>query len=161
MQIDQLNTIATFFGALVALIIFINWKKQKGSEVISNEAKEAFHLIKSIHNQKNVVLEDMLKMAVENQEPLVPNDFDKTRFETFKDLNIEIIKKLDLIAFENKDQETLTTIENYTNSYKNFGIVYVRPTTTKNVLELHALYNDNIDGLKIELYKYILFKKTI
>jgi hypothetical protein len=161
MQIDQLNTIATFFGALVALIIFINWKKQKGSEVISNEAKEAFHLITSIPNQKNLVLEDMLKMAVENQEPLVPIDFDKARFEIFRDLNLEIIKKLDLIAFENKDQETLTIIENYTNSYKNFGILYVRPTTTKNVLELHTFYNDNIDCLKIELYKYILFKKTI
>ena len=102
MQIDQLNTIATFFGALVALIIFINWKKQKGSEVISNEAKKAFHLIKNIYNQKNLVLEDMLKMAVENQEPLTPNDFDKARFEIFRDLNVEIIKNLDLIAFEKK-----------------------------------------------------------
>jgi hypothetical protein len=46
MQIDQLNTIATFFATLVALIIFINWKKQKGSEVISNEAKETFYLVK-------------------------------------------------------------------------------------------------------------------
>jgi hypothetical protein len=161
MQIDQLNTIATFFGTIVALIIFINWKKQKGSEVISNEAKKAFHLIKNISNQKNLVLEDMLKMAVENQEPLTPNDFDKARFEIFRDLNVEIIKNLDLIAFENKDQETLTIIENYTNSYKNFGILYVRPTTTEKVLELHTFYNDNIDCLKIELYKYILFKKTI
>lgn len=103
----------------------------------------------------------MLKMAVENQEPLTPNDFDKARFEIFRDLNVEIIKNLDLIAFENKDQETLTIIENYTNSYKNFGILYIHPTTTEKVLELHTFYNDNIDCLKIELYKYILFKKTI
>lgn len=161
MQIDQLNTIATFFTTLVALIIFINWKKQKGSEVISNEAKETFYLVKSLPQQPSIVLEDILKMAIENSSPNVPNDFDKARFEMFRDLNIEIIKKLDLIAFNNEDQETLAIIENYTNSYKNFDILYSRPTTTKNILELHTLYKDNMDCLKIELYKYILYKKTI
>lgn len=161
MQIEQLNTVATFLGVFAALIIFINWKKQKGSEVISNEAKEAFHLIKNLPNQRNFVLEDMLKMAVENQEPLVPNDFDKARFEMFRDLNVEIIKKLDLIAFENKDRKTLAIIENYANSYENFGILYTRPTTTTKILELHTLYKDNLDFLKMELYKYILYKKTI
>jgi len=161
MQIDQLNTIATFFATLVALIIFINWKKQKGSEVISNEAKETFYLVKSLPQQTSIVLEDMLKMAIENASPNVPNDFDKARFERFRDLNVETIKKLDLIAFDNKDQETLAIIKNYMNSYKNFGILYARPTTTKNMLELHTLYKDNIDCLKTELYKYILYKKTI
>lgn len=161
MQIDQLNTIATFFATLVALIIFINWKKQKGSEVISNEAKETFYLVKSLPQQTSIVLEDMLKMAIENASPNVPNDFDKARFERFRDLNVETIKKLNLIAFDNKDQETLAIIENYTNSYKNFGILYSRPTTTKNILELHTLYKGNMDCLKIELYKYTLYKKTI
>ncbi|WP_228146839.1 hypothetical protein [Acinetobacter sp. ANC 4470] len=161
MQIEQLNTIATFFGALVALIIFINWKKQKGSEVISNEAKEAFHLVKSLPHQTNIILENMLKMAIENATPNVPNDFEKYRFENFKDLNVEIIKKLDLITFNNKDRKTLTIIENYMNSYKNFGILYFRPTTTKIVLELHTRYKDDLNCLKTELYKYILYKKTI
>ncbi|WP_277560460.1 hypothetical protein [Acinetobacter beijerinckii] len=161
MQIEQLNTIATFFGVLTALIIFKNWKKQKGSEVISNEAKEAFHLIKSLPNQKNTVLEDMLKMAIENQEPLVPNDFDKSRFENYMKSNVEIIKKLDLIAFENKDKKTLNIIKKYTDSYKNFATLYYRPTTTKKVLELHTQYDESLTSLKIELYKYILYKKTI
>jgi hypothetical protein len=67
-------------------------------------------------------------MAIENASPNVPNDVDKARFERFRDLNVETIKKLDLIAFDNKDQETLAIIENYTNSYKNFGILYSRPT---------------------------------
>jgi hypothetical protein len=40
MTLDQLSICATFFGALVALIIFNQWRKQKGSEVIANEATE-------------------------------------------------------------------------------------------------------------------------
>ncbi|MFW1690126.1 hypothetical protein ACG9H2_09150 [Acinetobacter ursingii] len=161
MQIEQLNTIATFFGVLVALIIFKNWKKQKGSEVISNEAKEVFHLIKSLTNQKNTVLEDMLKMAIENQESLVPNDFDKSRFENYRKSNVEIIKILNLIAFDNKDKKTQNIINKYTDSYKNFALLYYRPTTTKKILELHTQYDESLTSLKTELYKYILYKKTI
>ncbi|RSC80907.1 hypothetical protein [Acinetobacter haemolyticus] len=75
--------------------------------------------------------------------------------------NVEIIKKLDLIAFDNKDKKTLNIIKKYTDSYKNFAILYYRPTTTKKVLELHTQYDESLTSLKKELYKYILYKKTI
>lgn len=48
MSLEQLSISATFFGAIVALIIFRQWKSQKGSEVIANEAKTIVYKIKKL-----------------------------------------------------------------------------------------------------------------
>lgn len=48
MSLEQLSICATFFGALTALIIFNQWRMQKGSEVIANEAKTVIYNLKKI-----------------------------------------------------------------------------------------------------------------
>lgn len=56
MSLEQLSICATFFGALTALIIFNQWRMQKGSEVIANEAKTVIYNLKKLsryYNQNN------------------------------------------------------------------------------------------------------------
>ncbi len=68
---DLIGVLGTLIGAFVALHIFNQWKKQKGSEVISIESREIFNLIEKIPSKLNIVLEDMMAMSIENK---VPND---------------------------------------------------------------------------------------
>lgn len=160
MELEQLNIIATFFGALVALIIFNQWKNQKGSEVVSNEAKEIFNLVEKIPSRKNIVLEDMMKMSIHNN---VPNDFDKERFASFRDINIDIIKRLQLIKFKNKNQTTLKIINDFEVSYSDFAKLYHRSKTIelKELFENKGKYEKSCTKLKNDMYEYSLYIKTI
>lgn len=62
----------------------------------------------------NIVLEDMLKMAIDNK---VPNDFDAKNFKDFMKINIEIIERLELIKFKNKNKSTLRLICDFDSAY--------------------------------------------
>lgn len=160
MELEQLNIIATFFGALVALIIFNQWKNQKGSEVISNEAKEIFNLVEKIPSKRNSVMEDMLKMSIHNN---VPNDFDGERFTSFRDINIDIIKRLQLIKFKNKNKTTLKIINDFEVSYINFAKLYHQsiPIGLEELIDNNKKYEKNCTELKNDMYEYSLYIKTL
>jgi hypothetical protein len=60
-------------------------------------------------------------MSIHNN---VPNDFDKERFIGFRAINVDIIKRSELIKFKNKHKDTLKFIENFNESYREFAIYY-------------------------------------
>lgn len=68
----------------------------------------------------NEVFEDMMKMSIHNN---VPNDFNKERFIGFRTINMDIIKRLELIKFQNKHKDTLIFIDIFYKSYKEFAII--------------------------------------
>ena len=78
-----LSAATTLFTGIVAIFIFKKWKSQKGSEVISIEAKKIFKSIDQISTVLSVVFEDMLKMAIDGK---VPIEFPKENF-----INLAII----------------------------------------------------------------------
>lgn len=157
---DLLSLLGSLITAYVALNIFGRWKSQKGSEVVAIEAKEVFSLIEKIPPKNNKVLEDMLKMAIDNR---VPNDFDPKNYQEFMEINIDIFKRLKLIKFKNKNKDTLTIIKDYESAYKDFAIYYHRSGTNvlKELLEAEENYKKSCTALKDDMYEYALFKKTI
>lgn len=149
-----------FFGALTALIIFTKWTNQKGSEVISNEAKEIFNLIEKIAVNSDKILEDMMIMSIHNK---VPNDFDEERFNNFRELNVEIIKRLQLINFENKHVDTVRLINSFEGAYRNFAKLYHQstPRILTDILNNETKYKESFGHLKKDMYAYALYKKTL
>ena len=160
MSLEQLNIVASFFGALTALVIFTKWKNQKGSEVVAIEAREVFNLIERIPKYSAKVLEDMLSMSIHGK---VPNDFDTQRFNTFRDVNVEILKRLKLIGFKNNHKDTIKLINQFEESYKNFSEFYHQsnPIIMDVMLSCEANYKDSFTSLKNEMYSYALYIKTI
>ncbi|WP_213033354.1 hypothetical protein [Acinetobacter sp. ANC 3832] len=157
---DLIGVLGTLIGAFVALHIFNQWKKQKGSEVISIESREIFNLIEKIPSKLNIVLEDMMAMSIENK---VPNDFDKERFINFRELNMDIVKRLQLIKFKNKHKDTLEMIQNFHDSYISFGSYY-HQSHSINLDELFSSkgkYEKNFNNLKNDMYEYSLYKRTL
>lgn len=157
---DSIGAIATLLAILGAFKISRDWVNQKGSEVISNEAKEIFTLIKKLPSNTNIVLEDMMKMSINDNSPI---EFDEERFINFRSINIEIIKKLELIKFKNKDKATLELIDIFEKSYENFAVHYHQSNNIilKDLLNSHKTYEKSFNNLKDEMYKYTLYKKTI
>lgn len=155
-----IGLLGTLIGVYVALHIFNQWTKQKGSEVIANEAKEIFNLIEKIPLKMNIVLEDMMKMSIHNK---VPNDFDQERFMNFKTINVEIIKRLQLIKFKNRHRTTLKIITNFNDSYRKFAKHYHQQDAINldELLNSKEEYKKCFTNLKNDMYEYALFKKTI
>lgn len=149
---------ATFSGVIVAIGIFLQWKKQKGSEVISLEAQNIFKNMDQIHYCLNIVLEDMLGMAIHNK---VPADFPESRFNGFMTLNTELIKRLELIKFQNKDKETVRIINEFRENYKGIAVFYHQNGKIElgDMLASKELYLKSASELKNEMYKYSLYKK--
>lgn len=157
---DLLSILGTLVTALIALHIFSNWKNQKGSEVVAIEAKEIFSLIEQILPKMNEVFEDMMKISIHNN---VPNDFNKERFIGFRTINMDIIKRLELIKFQNKHKDTLIFIDIFYKSYKEFAIYYHQsnPINLNELISSQEKYKESYEKLKEDMYKYSLYKKTI
>jgi hypothetical protein len=151
---------ATLFATIALLYTYNNWRKQKASEVIANEAKEIFGLTEKLPTKMNLVLEDMLKMAIDKK---VPNDFDKERFISFRAINMEIIKRLELIKFKNKNSETLKRITDFNSAYSDYAIFYHKsePIILKELLDSKDKYQNCFENLRKDMYEYALFKKNI
>lgn len=157
---DLLSILGTLITGLIALHIFNQWKSQKGSEVLAIEAKEIFSLIEQIPPKKNEVFEDMMKMSIHNN---VPNDFDKERFIGFRAINVDIIKRSELIKFKNKHKDTLKFIEIFNESYREFASYYHQsnPINLDELLKSEQKYKMSYEELKKDMYEYSLYKKTI
>lgn len=157
---DGVSAIATLIAAWVAIRSFNKWTNQKGSEVIANEAKAIFELLEEIPSRSNVVLEEMLAMVLHNKAPV---DFDdKANAKNFRTLNVEIIRKLDLLKFKNKDKYTIKIIENFKDCYEQYFINYYRKSSdSEEILKTHKHYEASLTDLKNEMYEYALYKKTI
>lgn len=157
---NLLSAIMTFIGAMVALWIFCQWKKQKGSEVISFESQNIFKNMEQISASLNIVFENMLNMATKNKAPI---DFPEDDFINFRILNMDIIKRLDLIKFKNKDLKTITVIEGFEKNYKGFAILYHQSgkLDLNDVFKNKEKYMESVKELKEEMYKYALYKKTL
>ncbi|MNR86960.1 hypothetical protein D3C72_178190 [compost metagenome] len=97
--------ISTFITATVALYIFFNWKKQKGTEVIANESKEA---IKELLDM--VYIASKLEGYKYHQEDLsqIKNHLEK--FSTTGDL---VIKRLYFINQSIDVKKLKDSIDNY------------------------------------------------
>jgi len=155
-----LSAAATFIGAGVALWIFFQWKNQKGSEVIANEAKGLFKNIENAKTTFSIVFSDILKMAMHEKNPV---DFPEEHFINFRTANLEIIKSLELIKFKNTDQETLNIIKEFIADYKFIAKFYHQnePINLTDFFNAEEKYKATLDNLKYDLYQYSLYKKTI
>lgn len=155
-----LSAATTLFTGIVAIFIFKKWKSQKGSEVISIEAKKIFKSIDQISTVLSVVFEDMLKMAIDGK---VPIEFPKENFINFRTLNIDIIKSLDLIIFKNEDKQTISIVNKFNDNYRALAMLYHKQGKIQlnDMLECKEKYVSSAKALKDEMYKYALYKKTI
>lgn len=73
MTLEQLNICATFIATLSALIIFKQWRKQKGSEVLSNlslNLDSKLHNIIDIYNELELILINIVDLNLDNNDHL-------------------------------------------------------------------------------------------
>lgn len=97
MELEQLNIIATFFSGLVALVIFTQWNKQKGSEVVANEAKAVITDLFEL----NKIFSELIYVNIEDSDELI------SKIKSFKSISYSIGSKLTFISktIHDKDQK--------------------------------------------------------
>lgn len=73
MTLEQLNICATFIATLSALIIFLQWRKQKGSEVLSNLSlsidNKLYHIV-DIYNDLELILINIVDLNLDKNNQL-------------------------------------------------------------------------------------------
>lgn len=70
MTLEQLNICATFIATLSALIIFLQWRKQKGSEVLSNlslSIDNKLYNIVDIYNDLELILINIVDLNLDKK----------------------------------------------------------------------------------------------
>lgn len=105
-ELEQLNIIATFFSGLVALVIFTQWNKQKGSEVVANEAKS---VIIDLFELYKIFLE-LIHFNIDSSEELI------SKIKSFKSVSYSVGAKLTFISktIHDKDQKIEKNIKKLT-----------------------------------------------
>lgn len=150
----------TILTVLIAGSVYFLWHKQKGKEVISNEAKEIFKLLEQASSKSHQIFEQMLIMATQGK---VPNDFDKETLIEFRNMNVEILKRLDFIRYKNTNKNTLSLIEMFSESYADFMMHYFRNDNMnlEQMMSDENRYRDIISDLRKDMYEYALYKKIL
>lgn len=150
----------TILTVLIAGSVYFLWHKQKGKEVISNEAKEIFKLLEQASSKSHQIFEQMLIMATQGK---VPNDFDKEILIEFRNMNVEILKRLDFIRYKNTNKNTLSLIDTFSESYADFMMHYFRNDNMdlEQMMSDENRYRDIISDLRKDMYEYALYKKIL
>lgn len=150
----------TILTVLIAGSVYFLWHKQKGKEVISNEAKEIFKLLEQASSKSHQIFEQMLIIATQGK---VPNDFDKETLIEFRNMNVEILKRLDFIRYKNTNKNTLSLIEMFSESYADFMMHYFRNDNMnlEQMMSDENRYRDIISDLRKDMYEYALYKKIL
>lgn len=156
------GAIATFTGGGIALYISWQWRSQKGSEVIANEAVKAFKVLSEIEILSVSILKHFKD---DNYKHLVSTYTDYQ--DKYEILNNSIL----LILYVVNDSSLKDKYFNFDNTYENFSKVI------SNKLEYDSFHDSNIDELtrniddivftkqfyskelKLILSEYALFKK--
>lgn len=156
------GAIATFTGGAIALYISWQWRNQKGSEVIANEANKAFKVLSEI---EILSLSTLKHFNNDNYKHLVITYTEyQDKYEILRDSIL-------LILYVVNDSSLKDKYSNFNNTYENFSKVI------SNKLEYDSFNDSNIDELtrniddivftkhhysnelKIILSEYALFKK--
>lgn len=150
----------TILTVVIAGVVYFLWHKQKGKEVISIEAKEIFKLLEEASSKSHQIFEQMLVMATQGK---VPNDFDKETILEFRNMNIEILKRLDFIRYKNTNKNTLSLIDAFSESYADFIMHYFRNDNMnlEKMMSDENRYRDIIYDLRKDMYEYALYKKIL
>lgn len=165
MTLEQLSICATFIATLSALVIFSQWRKQKGTEVISNEAKliindlniiyETAHKLQDLFLAGRIEeLKDQIKLFVQQR-----NDID-SRMSLFNTLVEVSFNKVDSklegykedhlqcsVFLQGNINKLIESTDNF--RYENQGIV----------VERRGQYQDFNIKMKKYLANYSLYKK--
>lgn len=86
----------------VALFIFINWKNQKGSEVLANEAKSMIIKIAKLQSLQGEIFETLN----ESQNAKFPED----EFNEFKKVKTELSDSMNFLGFALKHDDSLSQL---------------------------------------------------
>lgn len=155
MTLEQLSICATFFGALTALVIFNQWRKQKGSEVIANEAKLVIYNVRKLskyYNKNNYKFNrDTIKVVAKDGICLIEDLIENIDF---------IYKSID----NRKDKLTIISFNRILNlnywSYKTILDLNKSDTEIKEILkEINSKYSDK--AIIRLMLNYSLYKKNI
>ena len=152
---DWLSAIATIGGTFAAIFIFFQWKKQKASEVIANEAKE---ILADIYENLKLITnltESFGSGKPENlQQHLTNYQIDKIYID-----NKEILKRITLLSRLNKDDRlneiTKVYIESHThllNFYKKEGSDYLK------IIEIHNKHVQSFKALNLYIIDIALYR---
>jgi hypothetical protein len=157
MSLEQLSISATFFGAIVALIIFRQWKSQKGSEVIANEAKTIVYKIKKLSryyiNNNYKIDRNTIKNVAEDGIVLIEDLIEILDF-TYRSISNKN-DKLIIISFSN-------TLNSNFYSYKTILNITKTDDEIKEILRaINSKYYDNNKEILKLMVAYALYKKTI
>ncbi|MDV7389194.1 hypothetical protein R4446_16225 [Acinetobacter baumannii] len=150
----------TILTIAIACVVYLLWHNQKGKEVISSEAKEVFKLLELAASKSQNIFEQMLIMATQNK---VPSEFDKVLLTEFRDMNLEILKRLDFIKYKNSNKKTILLIEKFSEFYTQFLMHYFRNDNYELDLMMHDKdkYIESTYELRQEMYEYALYKKIL
>jgi len=149
------GAIATFTGAGVACFIFYQWKNQKSSEVIANEAKELIYCLNECTNLSRHI-ENKYKTKSSHIENLELKYCDKVidieyKLETFHNL---------INAKYNKIDSTLKSlIESYKRADREFNDSVRESSPLDNVNDKLRESIDKNNKLKLYISLYALYKK--
>ncbi|MCJ0929444.1 hypothetical protein MTX11_16045 (plasmid) [Acinetobacter lwoffii] len=150
----------TILTITIAGVVYFLWHKQKGKEVISNEAKEIFKLLEEVSLKSQTVFEQMLKMVIHSK---TPNDFEEELIVEFRNMNIDIRKRLNLIRYKNNNKKTLLLIDLFDETYGEFILHYFHNNSEslKKLMADETRYRDTVENLKKDMYEYALYKKIL
>jgi hypothetical protein len=155
-----LSWTATMFATIALLYTFNSWKKQKGSEVVANEAKE---LISKIIYIKEEIQKIIIESCMDSE-----NNINKEKYRKLKDLYLSVSK--DIIFIESIiDSESKILISNYLKSF--FSLIVFsdllfseekedREFIINSILEKFDSFQKNTNHLLDELKNYALYIKT-
>lgn len=125
-----LGAIATFVGTFVAVYIFSQWKKQKGSEVVANEAKYAINELFEL----NKILLELVNFHFDNSSEL------REKLINFISTSYNTLAKLTFIQNTIFDDR-----ERIEESIKEFHKITV---------ELISIFTANLDRENVDIVKF-------
>jgi hypothetical protein len=154
---DGIGAIATLFAILGAFEISRDWRNQKGSEVVANEAKTVIYNLKKLsryYYQNNYKVDrNTIKDVAKDGVSLIE----------------DLIESLDFIyrSIDNrKDKVTILLFSRVLNSnfysYKTILNINKTDSEIKDILkDINSKYNDNNKDILRLIVDYSLYKKTI
>jgi len=138
MTLEQLNICATFFGALVALIIFNQWRNQKGSEVLSAKCEE---LLLDI----NIFYEILINNYVLFISCITSNNDDQEFWNTRADFHKKYVKiknNINIVCLYKDDKNLKYINEKITNIFEKYENLVLASEKKKD--NYHLLTSENI-----------------
>lgn len=166
MTLEQLNVCAAFFGALTALVIFYQWRKQKRNELIATEAREIITLL-----LKNLASLNHAKDMYDQKQK-------KELLIEFKDSYLTIVSRIWLISMtiKNTESTSIPLIVSYLKLLNDFQIEVqnVEPKIEEILLKItqqkttEQNFNDSVEEIKknthpfvSHIHPYSIYKKLV